>query len=266
MKFEVPQRQQLASERTSLTLFASAPSTISFVPLTRNLSLADPSSYPVRGWTGLSEATATRFKASTDCSTCPPVATVKLGNAYQFEKFRTGNRLFRYGIRIRCSKRLPPVRDVSSEAFGVKNRLFRYGRDIRCAKQAPGVRDAFSKARRTAPATLNASSKARRTADSTDCGQPPAAPDASSEACRAKSSGSRFSARNGPRSLCSLRWPLPLLLRQHSVPETAHRSEVSKYKKRMTSKSIKTFSSSPFFYNNQSADYQKLNFSMACTR
>ena len=41
--FEVPQRQQLASERTSLTLFAPAPSTISFVPLTRNLSLADPS-------------------------------------------------------------------------------------------------------------------------------------------------------------------------------------------------------------------------------
>ena len=44
--FEVPQRQQLASERTSLTLFAPAPSTISFVPLTRNLSLADPSPYP----------------------------------------------------------------------------------------------------------------------------------------------------------------------------------------------------------------------------
>ena len=78
--------------------------------------------------------------------------------------------------------------------------------------------------------------------------------------------GRIFSARNGPRSLCSLRRPLPLPLRRHSVPETAHRSEVSKYKKRMTSKSIKTFQSSPFFYNNQSDDYQKLNFSMACTR
>ena len=122
MKFEVPQRRQLASERTSLTLFAPAHSTISFVPLTRNLSLADSSPYPVRGWTGLSEATATRFKASTDCSTCPPVATVKLGNAYQFEKFGTGNSLLRYGIRIRCSKRLPGVRDASSEAFGAKNR------------------------------------------------------------------------------------------------------------------------------------------------
>ena len=78
--------------------------------------------------------------------------------------------------------------------------------------------------------------------------------------------GRSFSARKSPRSLCSLRRPLPLPLRRHSVPETAHRSEVSKYKKRMTSKSIKTFQSSPFFYNNQSDDYQKLNFSMACTR
>ena len=123
----------------------------------------------------------------------PPVATVKLGNAYQFEKFGTKNRLLRYGIRIRCSKRLPGVRDAFSEAFGVKNRLFRYGRDIRyqkppstvrnrhsMTKRAPGVRDAFSKARGTAPATLNAFSKARRTADSTDCGQPPAAAAAAS--------------------------------------------------------------------------------------
>ena len=168
-------------------MFAPAPSTISFVPLTRNLSLAEHSPCPVRGWTGLSEATAARFKASTDCSTCPPVATVKLGNAYQFEKFGTGNRLLRYGIRIRCSKRLPPVRDAFSEAFGVKNRLFRYGRDIRCQKQPPLVRDA---------------SKARRIADSTDCGQPPRVRNVFSEACRAKSSTCRtgriFSARNGP--------------------------------------------------------------------
>ena len=104
----------------------------------------------------------------------PPVATVKLGNAYQFEKFGTGNSLLRYGIRIRCSKRLPGVRDAFSEAFGVKNRLLRYGRNIRYRKRPPTVRDAFS--------------KARETADSTDCGQPPAAPNASSEACRAKSS------------------------------------------------------------------------------
>ena len=43
-----PQRQQLASERTPLTSFAPAPSTVSCVPLTRNLSTADPSP-PVAG-------------------------------------------------------------------------------------------------------------------------------------------------------------------------------------------------------------------------
>ena len=57
--------------------------------------------------------------------------------------------------------------------------------------------------------------------DSTDCGQPPGVRDAFSEACRAKSSPCRtgriFSARNGPRS------------------------DVSRHKKRVTSKSIKTF-------------------------
>ena len=105
----------------------------------------------------------------------------------------TGNALLWYGICVPCSKRLPVVHDAFSEAFGVKNRLLRYRRDIRCAKQAPMVRDA--------------SSKARRTADSTDCGQPPAARDAFSEACRAKSSTCRtgriFSARNGLREKAS---------------------------------------------------------------
>mgnify|MGYP004523394371 CR=1 FL=1 len=74
----------------------------------------------------------------------PPVATVKLGNAYQFEKFGTGNSLLRYGIDIRCSKRPPGVRDAFSEAFGVKNRLFRYGRDIRYQKPPSTVRDRHS--------------------------------------------------------------------------------------------------------------------------
>ena len=127
--------------------------------------------------------------------------------------FGTGEGLLWYGICMPCSKRLPGVRDAFSEAFGVKNRLLRYGRDIRCQKQPPLVRDA--------------SSKARRTADSTDCGQPPAAPDAFSKACRAKNStyrtGRIFSARNSPRS------------------------EVSRHKKRVTSKSIKTFQPPPFF-------------------
>ena len=133
----------------------------------------------------------------------------------------TGNALLRYGIVTRCAKQAPMVRNAFSEAFGVKNRLLRYGRDIRCQKQPSLVRDASSKARRTAPATSNASPKARRTADSTDCGRPPAARDAFSEACRAKSSTCRtgriFSARNGLRE------------------------EASKHKKRVTSKSIKTF-------------------------
>ena len=44
--FEVPQRQQLASVRAPLSLFAPAPSTISCVPLTRNFSPAAPSPYP----------------------------------------------------------------------------------------------------------------------------------------------------------------------------------------------------------------------------
>ena len=50
--------------------------------------------------------------------------------------------------------------------FGTGNALLWYGIDTRCAKQPSVVR--------------GASSKARRTAGSTDCGQPHAAPDASS--------------------------------------------------------------------------------------
>ena len=57
-----------------------------------------------------------------------------------FVAFGTGEGLLRYGIRIRCSKQAPVVRDAFSEAFGAKNRRFRYGRDIRCAEQPPVVR------------------------------------------------------------------------------------------------------------------------------
>ena len=95
---------QLASERTSLTLFAQAPSTISFVPLTRNLSPAAPFPTP-------SKALGTR------------------------------NRLLRYGICVPCKKQPPRVRDAFSEAFGVKNRLLGYGRDIRYRKPPPTVRN-----------------------------------------------------------------------------------------------------------------------------
>ena len=65
--------------------------------------------------------------------------------------------------RLRCGGNLPLCL-----AFGIGEGLLWYGICVRCSKQAPWVRDAFS------------------------------------EACRAKSSscrsGSRFSARNGPRS------------------------------------------------------------------
>ena len=88
------------------------------------------------------------------------------GNLLQCLAFGTGEGHLWYRICVPCSKKLPGVRDASSEAFGVKNRLLRYGRDIRYRKRPPTVRDA--------------SSKASRTADSTNCGQPPAAPDASS--------------------------------------------------------------------------------------
>ena len=58
-----------------------------------------------------------------------------------FVAFGTGEGLLRYGIRIRCSKRLPVVRDSFSDAFGVKNRLLWYGRNIRYRKRPPTVRN-----------------------------------------------------------------------------------------------------------------------------
>ena len=102
-------RQQFASERIPLSLFAPAPSAISWVPLTRNLSPAGPSPAP-------SKALGTR------------------------------NSLLRYGIRIRCQKQPPGVRDAFSKALGAKNRLMVYGREIRYRKGPSGVPDASSKA------------------------------------------------------------------------------------------------------------------------
>ena len=72
------------------------------------------------------------------------VVAFAAGNALPlsgFVAFGTGEGLLRYGIRIRCSKRLPGVRDAFSEAFGVKNRLLRYGRDIRYRKPPSLVRN-----------------------------------------------------------------------------------------------------------------------------
>ena len=68
--------------------------------------------------------------------------------------FGTGEGLLWYGICVPCSKRLPVVRDASSEALGAQNRLLRYGRDIRCQKQPSVVRDAFSEACRAKSSLL----------------------------------------------------------------------------------------------------------------
>ena len=95
----------------------------------------------------------------------------------------TGEGLLWYGICVPCSKRLPGVRDAFSEALGAQNRLLWYRRDIRCMKTPFFCTEGVFRGTRCskqAPVVRDASSKARRTADSTDCGQPPAAPDASS--------------------------------------------------------------------------------------
>ena len=55
--------------------------------------------------------------------------------------FCTRKGLLRYGICAPCSKRLTPVRDAFSEAFGVKNSRFRYRMDIRYRKPPSLVRD-----------------------------------------------------------------------------------------------------------------------------
>ena len=44
----------------------------------------------------------------------PPVATVKLGNAYQFEKFGTGNALLRYATHFQRPAKQPTPQTVDS--------------------------------------------------------------------------------------------------------------------------------------------------------
>ena len=141
VKFEVPQRQQLASERTSLTLFAPAPSTISFVPLTLNLSPANPSPYP--GVDRPLRGNCHPLQSIHRLLNVPPVATVKLVNAYQFEKFGTGNSLLRYGRNMRYRKHPPLVRDAFSKA--------RETADSTECGQPPAAPDVVS-VRKTAPA------------------------------------------------------------------------------------------------------------------
>ena len=128
MKFEVPQRQQLASERTSLTLFAPAPSTISFVPLTRNLSLANPS--PTRG----GQASQRQL---------PPASKYpSIAQRAPCSNRQTGQRVSVREIRYR--KQPPTVRNTHSvlkKASWGTRRIFR---GIRCKKQASTVRKRYS--------------------------------------------------------------------------------------------------------------------------
>ena len=115
---------QLASERTSLTLFAPAPSTISFVPLTRNSSPAAPFPTP-------SKALGTgnrllRYRRDIRCTKTP---------------FWGTRRIFR---NIRCKKQASTVRNmraVLKKASWGTRRIFR---DTRCAEQASPVRKGYS--------------------------------------------------------------------------------------------------------------------------
>ena len=76
------------------------------------------------------------------------------------------------------------MRAVLKKASSGTRRIFG---SIRCKKQAFPVQKRYS-VTKTAFSGTRRIFKGPRTADSTDCGQPTAAPDAVSEACRAKSS------------------------------------------------------------------------------
>ena len=133
VKFEVPQRQQLASERTSLTLFAPAPSTISFVPLTRNLSLADPSPSEGGQASQMQLPPASKYPSIAQRAPC--------------SNRQTGQRVSVREIRYR--KQPSTVRNshsVLKKASWGTRRIFR---SIRCKKQAFMVREGYS-VRRTA--------------------------------------------------------------------------------------------------------------------
>ena len=125
-----PQRQQTASERTPLTLFASAPSTVSCVPLTRNLSPADPSPCPCPGVTRLSEATADRIAAHPlYCNVLPeimcqrhkPELDLDFGIGLQFEALEAVILLDVSEDRLRLYWTIAPVIETSlacQQAFG----------------------------------------------------------------------------------------------------------------------------------------------------
>ena len=131
MKFEVPQRQQLASERTSLTLFAPAPSTVSCVPfplLLRRHSVPETGFWGTEGIFGARKPPSGVRDAFSDALGAQKQAfPVQKGYSVP-KKASCGTRRIR---STRCAKtgfsgtkrifgaRKPPsgVRDASSEAL-----------------------------------------------------------------------------------------------------------------------------------------------------
>ena len=68
-------------------------------------------------------------------SSLPVLRTTKC-DAFS-EARRTKNRLLRYGMSIRCSKRPPGVRDASSEMYRAKSSLLPHRMHLQCAKRPP---------------------------------------------------------------------------------------------------------------------------------
>ena len=100
VRFEVPHRQQIASDPDSALFVRSGPFHHFLRPVNAEL---------VSGGLFLCSSTA-------------------LG---------TRNGLLRYGIRIRCSKRPPTVRDASSETCRAKSSLLPQRQPLQCAKRPP---------------------------------------------------------------------------------------------------------------------------------
>ena len=144
MKFEIPQRRQLAYERTSLTLFAPAPSTISFVPLTRNLSLADPSPLPRPRVDRPLRGNCHSLQSIHRLLNVPPCSNRQTGQRVSVREIRYRKQPPTVRNTHSVLKKASCVRDAFSEAFGVKNRLLRYGRDILYRKRPPTVRNRHS--------------------------------------------------------------------------------------------------------------------------
>ena len=166
--------------------------------------------------------------------------------------FGTGEGLLVYGICVRCKKRAPGVREAFSKALGAKNRPLVYRMGARYRRRASGVREAVHR---------------RHSVQKTGF--------SGTEGIFGVQKGLLWYAKRFLRhsatkkgswgTRCIFKGPLNSLLlhrmrfqrrAEQPTPQTVNscyterilegaknnlRSEVSKYKKRMTSKSIKTF-------------------------